>query len=36
VHGSVPLYRALAKSYNLATVNLGLALGVDRGGADAA
>lgn len=30
VHGNVPLYRALAKSYNLATVNLGLALGVDR------
>jgi penicillin-binding protein 1B len=28
-HGSVPLYKALAKSYNLATVNLGLALGVD-------
>jgi penicillin-binding protein 1B len=27
VHGSVPLYRALVKSYNLATVNLGLALG---------
>ena len=30
LHGNVPLYRALAKSYNLATVNLGLALGVDR------
>jgi penicillin-binding protein 1B len=30
VHGSVPLYRGLAKSYNLATVNLGLALGVDQ------
>ena len=30
VHGSVPLYRALAKSYNLATVNLGLELGVDQ------
>ncbi len=30
VHGSVPLYRALVKSYNLATVNLGLALGVDE------
>ncbi|MCU0835567.1 MAG: penicillin-binding protein 1B [Chromatiaceae bacterium] len=29
-HGSVPLYRALAKSYNLATVNLGLELGLDR------
>ncbi len=28
VHGTVPLYRALAKSYNLATVNLGLQLGV--------
>jgi penicillin-binding protein 1B len=28
VHGSVPLYRALVKSYNLATVNLGLDLGV--------
>ncbi|MCF7991655.1 MAG: penicillin-binding protein 1B [Thiohalocapsa sp.] len=28
VHGNVPLYRALAKSYNLATVNLGLQLGV--------
>jgi penicillin-binding protein 1B len=26
----VPLYRALAKSYNLATVNLGLQLGVDE------
>jgi penicillin-binding protein 1B len=30
VHGSVPLYRALAKSYNLATVNLGLQLGIDQ------
>jgi penicillin-binding protein 1B len=30
VHGTVPLYRALVKSYNLATVNLGLALGVDE------
>jgi len=30
LHGSVPLWRALAKSYNLATVNLGLQLGVDR------
>lgn len=29
-HGQLPLYMALAKSYNLATVNLGLALGVDR------
>ncbi len=29
-HGSVQLYRALAKSYNLATVNLGMQLGVDR------
>ena len=28
-HGQVPLYKALAKSYNLATVNLGLELGVD-------
>jgi len=27
-HGQVPLYLALAKSYNLATVNLGLDLGV--------
>ena len=27
-HGTVPLYQALAKSYNLATVNLGLQLGV--------
>ena len=27
-HGQVPLYKALAKSYNLATVNLGLELGV--------
>ncbi len=30
VHGNVPLYRALVKSYNLATVNLGLQLGVDQ------
>lgn len=30
VHGEVPLYRALAKSYNLAAVNLGLELGVDQ------
>ncbi|MBK8638496.1 MAG: penicillin-binding protein 1B [Chromatiaceae bacterium] len=29
-HGQVPLYLALAKSYNLATVNLGLELGLDR------
>jgi len=29
-HGRVPLYQALAKSYNLATVNLGLELGLDR------
>ncbi|MBB1126948.1 penicillin-binding protein 1B [Thiospirillum jenense] len=29
-HGAVPLYRALAKSYNLATVNLGLELGIDQ------
>ncbi|MEA3638977.1 MAG: penicillin-binding protein 1B [Lamprobacter sp.] len=28
VHGTVPLYQALAKSYNLATVNLGLQVGV--------
>lgn len=28
VHGTVPLYKALAKSYNLATVNLGLQVGV--------
>jgi penicillin-binding protein 1B len=30
VHGNVPLYRALVKSYNLATVNLGLELGIDE------
>ncbi|MGE5154299.1 MAG: penicillin-binding protein 1B [Bdellovibrio bacteriovorus] len=30
VHGSVPLYRALASSLNLATVNLGMSLGVKR------
>ncbi|MBK1630013.1 penicillin-binding protein 1B [Thiohalocapsa halophila] len=30
VHGTVPLYRGLVKSYNLATVNLGLDLGVDQ------
>ncbi|MDZ7736099.1 MAG: penicillin-binding protein 1B [Gammaproteobacteria bacterium] len=29
-HGEVPLYQALAQSYNLATVNLGLELGVAR------
>jgi len=29
-HGRVPLYQALAKSYNLATVNLGLELGLDK------
>ncbi|MGH8642973.1 MAG: penicillin-binding transpeptidase domain-containing protein [Gammaproteobacteria bacterium] len=29
-HGAVPLYRALAHSYNLATVHLGLALGVPQ------
>ena len=29
-HGDVPLYRALAHSYNLATVRLGMALGVGR------
>ncbi len=28
-HGNVPLYQALVHSYNLATVHLGLALGVD-------
>lgn len=30
LHGDVPLYRALVRSYNLATVNLGLELGVER------
>jgi penicillin-binding protein 1B len=30
VHGPVPLYLALAHSFNLATVHLGLSLGVDR------
>ncbi|WP_462322065.1 penicillin-binding protein 1B [Halochromatium sp.] len=30
VHGTVPLYQALAKSYNLATVNLGLQIGVNE------
>ncbi|MDH5217780.1 MAG: penicillin-binding protein 1B, partial [Gammaproteobacteria bacterium] len=29
-HGAVPLYRALANSYNLATVQLGLSLGLDK------
>ena len=29
-HGPVPLYKALAKSYNLATVNLGLELGINE------
>jgi penicillin-binding protein 1B len=29
-HGNVPLYRALARSYNLATVNLGLELGLEQ------
>ncbi|QFU74508.1 penicillin-binding protein 1B [Halioglobus maricola] len=28
-HGDVPLYRALAKSYNLATARLGMDLGID-------
>ena len=28
-YGDVPLYRAIAKSYNLATANLGLEMGVD-------
>jgi penicillin-binding protein 1B len=30
IHGTVPLYQALAKSYNLATVNLGLQVGVSE------
>lgn len=30
VHGSVPLYLSLAQSYNLATVHLGMDLGVKR------
>lgn len=30
VHGAVPLHEALARSYNLATVNLGLELGVSN------
>ncbi len=29
-HGLVPLHRALAKSYNLSSVRLGLAVGLDR------
>ena len=29
-HGTVPLHRALARSYNLATVHLGLDLGLDK------
>jgi len=29
-HGTVALYRALAKSYNLATVNLGLEIGLEQ------
>lgn len=29
-HGRVPLYKALARSYNLATVNLGLEVGLER------
>ena len=29
-HGSVPLYKALARSYNQATVNLGLSVGVKK------
>ncbi len=29
-HGQVPLYLALANSYNLATINLGLTLGVEQ------
>jgi penicillin-binding protein 1B len=29
-HGNVPLYLALAKSYNLASARLGLELGIDR------
>ncbi len=30
LHGDVPLYTALAESYNLATVHLGMAVGVDK------
>lgn len=30
VHGRVPLYQAMAHSYNLATINLGLDVGVDK------
>jgi penicillin-binding protein 1B len=30
IHGVVPLYMALAQSYNLATVHVGLAVGVNR------
>jgi penicillin-binding protein 1B len=30
MHGDVPLYQALVKSYNLATVHLGLDLGIDQ------
>jgi len=29
-HGQVPLYQALANSYNLATVRLGMAVGLDK------
>ena len=29
-HGQLPMYEALVRSYNLATVNLGLEVGVDR------
>ncbi len=29
-HGQVPLYRALARSYNLATIHLGMGLGLDK------
>lgn len=29
-HGQVPLFQALARSYNLATVNLGMDLGLDK------
>jgi penicillin-binding protein 1B len=30
MHGSVPLYVALAQSYNLATINAGLGVGINR------